>query len=239
MCRAGSASPNRCRPSQLVQIRAVPGVSAVTYASWFGGPGQGQSYDLRLSDRPGQLFRDVSGIPIAQGQVDALAHTRTGRGDRHRHRGEIRLEDRRSHTAAVDIWTRRDGTSNWAFDVVGIYRNPGDSSQNNQIFINHEYFDEERVFGKNTYGWDIVQIGRCRPGTPDRHGDRPAVRQFPRRWTRTQTEKENTQSFLKQIGDYRFIATVDHRRGVSSRCVPDRQHHDAVDAERVAGIRGC
>ena len=45
------------------------------------------------------------------------------------------------------IWTRKDnGSSDWNFEIVGIYTVPTDVGQENQFFFQHENFDEARAF---------------------------------------------------------------------------------------------
>src|SRR5579859_6577244 len=105
------------------------------------------------------------------------------------------------------IWTKPDGTSDWTFDVVGIYEAPQDRAQENAFFFNHAYFDEARSFGKGKVGWYVVRIKD--PTTAAATGaaiDRLFLNSQDE--TKTQTEKEFQQSFLKQIGDINFIVTA-------------------------------
>lgn len=105
------------------------------------------------------------------------------------------------------IWTKADGTSDWSFDLVGIYDVPEDPARAQQLLFNYTYFDEGRSFGKGTIGWYIVQIADpAQAASISRTIDNLFANSSDE--TKTLTEKENAQSFLKQLGDINFMVTM-------------------------------
>jgi putative ABC transport system permease protein len=192
--------------SQLQRIQSVPGVTAVTYASWFGGLDKDKRLVFSFPVEAASYFAMYPEFKLPADQLQALLRTRTGAviGAGVAEKYGWKIGD---HVPLPStIWTRTDGTSNWDFDIVGIYDDPEDHTQANQFIFNESYFDEGRAFGKGTVGWYIVRIA-----DPARaHEIGAAIDQMfanSSDETKTQNEKENTQSFLKQIGDIGFIVT--------------------------------
>jgi putative ABC transport system permease protein len=104
------------------------------------------------------------------------------------------------------IWTKPGGSSDWDFDIVGIYTMPDNPGRANSFLFNHSYFDEARSFGKGTVGWYVVKVkdpnqaARVADAIDKRFANSPDE-------TKTQTEKEFAQSFVKQQADIGFIVT--------------------------------
>jgi putative ABC transport system permease protein len=144
---------------------------------------------------------------IPKEQLDALIHTRTGAviGSELAKKYGWKIGD---HVPLHStIWTKSDGSSDWTFDIVGIYDDPDNAQRASQFLFNHAYFDEGRSFSKGTVGWYIVRIAD--PGKAAQ-----IIQTIDNLFanssdeTRTLTEKENAQSFLKQLGDINFIVTA-------------------------------
>jgi putative ABC transport system permease protein len=104
------------------------------------------------------------------------------------------------------IWTQANGSSDWEFDIVGIYDAPRDPNQAASFFFNYSYFDEARSFGKGTVGWYIVKVKDARQAMQVAAAIDKRFANSPDE-TKTQTEKEFAQSFIKQQGDISFIVT--------------------------------
>jgi len=193
--------------SYLAQIQSVPGVSAVTWLSWFGTYYQDpKNFVFSFPIDAETLFDMYPEFTIDPAQLEALKHTRTGAviGTEIAKKYGWKIGDH--VTLHSTIWTKPDGTSDWPFDIVGIISYPTDPTQANQFYFNHAYFDEGRSFGKGTVGWYIVRVS-----DPKRSAE--IAGEIDKRFanspdeTKTQTEKEFQQSFLKQIGDINFIVT--------------------------------
>ncbi|HVJ52620.1 MAG TPA: ABC transporter permease [Aliidongia sp.] len=194
--------------ADLPQIEGVPGVTGVAFASWFGPYYQDpKNFLFAFPVDPERYFSLYPELKIPKEQLDALVHTRTGAviGQEMAKKYGWKVGDRIPLIST--IWTTRDGGSNWNFDIVGIYTDPDDSSNENIFLFNHAYFDEGRIFGRGTVGWYIVRIA-------DPHQAAQVSAAIDKLFansideTKTVTEKESAQAFLKQLGDINFIATM-------------------------------
>lgn len=191
--------------ADLPQIEAVPGVAGVAYASWFGSYYQDpKNFVFSFPGDMERYFAAYSELKLPPDQLDALIHTRTGAviGRQLAIKYGWKIGDK--VPLHSQIWVQKGGTSDWTFDIVGIYDNPGDPSRATMFLFNHSYFDEARTFGKGMIGWYIVRLADpsqavAVAGAIDHLFANSTYE------TKTVTEKENAQSFLKQIGDINFI----------------------------------
>jgi putative ABC transport system permease protein len=89
---------------------------------------------------------------------------------------------------------------------VGIYDGKDESwqKQTNQVFINHDYFDEANLFGKGRTNFYILKLT---PGADAAGVSKTIDAMFENSpdETKTQTEKDFNLSFVKQIGDIGLI----------------------------------
>jgi putative ABC transport system permease protein len=194
--------------ADLEQIEAVPGVSGVAFASFMIAEYQDRKNTMvALPVDPARYFSVSPEVVVPPDQLDALVHTRTGAvvGQSLASKYGWKIGDRLPLHARN--WANRDGSSDWSFDVVGIFRNTRDSSGEQAIVINHSYFDEARSVGKGTVGWYIVRIADPLQAV----GVAAAIDKLfanSADETRTMSEKEFSQSFLKQVGDINFIVVA-------------------------------
>jgi putative ABC transport system permease protein len=192
--------------AQLSQIESVAGVSHVTYATWFGAYYQDpKNFVFALPTDIDRYMATVPEVKVAPEQVDALKRNRTGIliGTEAAKKYGWKIGDRVPLHST--IWTRKDdGTSDWTFDVVGFYDFTGDANQTLGGIFNYSYFDEVRAFARGTIGWWIVSVK-----DPNQSASIAAAidKLFENSTdeTKTQSEKEFAQGFLKQYGDINFI----------------------------------
>ena len=193
--------------SYLTQIDAVPGVSAVAWFSWFGTYYQDpKNFVFSFPGDPARLFDMYPEYKVPKEQLEAFGRTRTG--------AVIGVDLATKYGWKIGdqvplhstIWTKPDGSSDWNFEIVGIYDVPSDPSQANQFFFNHTYFDEARSFGKGKVGWYVVRVKDPAQSAVVAEAIDKLFANSPDE-TKTQTEKEFQQSFLKQLGDINFIVT--------------------------------
>lgn len=191
----------------MTQIEALPGVARVAHASWFGPYYQDpKNFVFAFPVEPERYFPIYPEIILPKEQLDALIHTRTGAviGADLAHKYGWKIGDRVPLRST--IWTKPDRSSDWSFDIVGIYTVPTDRSQESAFFFNYSYFDEGRSFGKGTIGWYIIQVKDPRESAQVAAAvDKLFANSTDE--TKTETEKEFQQAFLKQIGDINKIVT--------------------------------
>lgn len=195
--------------AQLPQIEHIDGVANVAWTVWFGGYFQEPKNFLFAA--PVDIDRYLATVPevkVTPDQVAALKADRSGIliGVKAMQKYGWKIGDRIPLHST--IWTRKDnGTSDWEFDIVGSYDFTGDDAQTNGALFNYAYFDEARAFSRGTVGWWIVQVK-----DPKRSAEVAAAidKQFLNSTdeTKTQSQKEFAQGFLKQFGDINFIVTA-------------------------------
>jgi putative ABC transport system permease protein len=191
--------------ADLPRIEAAPGVSGVAYATWFGSWYQDpKNFVFSFPVDAERYFAMYPEFKLPAEQLATLTSTRAG--------AVVGRELARQYGWKIgdqiplhsDIWTQKGGKSDWTFDIVGIYDVPDDPGRANQFLFNHAYFDEARSFNKGKVGWYIVHLRNPAQaatvgGAIDKLFSNSADE------TKTVTEKENAQSFLKQIGDINLI----------------------------------
>ena len=194
--------------ADMAQIEAVPGVDHAAFASWFGAYYQDpKQFVFSFPVEPERYFNLFPEFHLPKDQMDTWVRTRTGAviGIGLAQKYGWKIGDRVPLHST--IWTKPDGTSDWNFDIVGIYEDPQDHAQEKAFFFNHGYFDEARSFGKGTVGWYVVRIKDPTAAVATGAAIDHLFLNSPDE-TKTQTEKEFQQSFLKQIGDINFIVTA-------------------------------
>ncbi len=189
----------------MAQIEALPGVARVAHASWFGPYYQDpKNFVFSFPVEPERYFAIYPELVLPKEQLDAFTNTRTGAviGAALASKYGWKVGDRVPLHST--IWTKPDGTSDWNFDVVGIYHCPTDRQQESAFFFNYKYFDEGRSFGKGQVGWYIVQVKDPTQSAQVAAAVDKLFANSPDE-TKTETEKEFQQAFLKQIGDINRI----------------------------------
>ncbi len=193
--------------SHANQIASVPGVSKVTHSTWFGGTYQEASnFFPKIPVDPQNYFDMFPEIILPADQLAAFQNNRSGVivARALAERFEWELGDRIPIIA--DIWPTREGNL-WEFDLVGLYELPPDSNLGDQMFINYDYFDENRNFGQGLVGWFTSRLDD--PGQSGEVG--AAIDQVfmnSNNETKTATENDFFLSFAKQIGDIGLIVTA-------------------------------
>lgn len=192
--------------SALSQIQALEGVDAVTHAEWFGGVYQdGAEFFPKFPVDPKAYFDMHPEYRIDPEHLQAFMNTRTGavapRAVAEKY--GWRIGDK--IPIQGDIWSKRDGSSDWEFDLVGLYSGSEDRPPT-VLLLHYDYFDEARQYDRGTTGWFIVRL------TDSERAAEVASRidQFfanssdP---TRTSTEAEQQRQFMQQIGDIELMMT--------------------------------
>lgn len=194
--------------ADMSQIQHVPGVEAVAYANWFGGIYQDRkNFFANFAVSPN--FLDVYPeflLPSAQKRAFAATRTAAVVGESLVKRFGWKIGDKIPLEAT--IFPAADGSNTWTFDLVGIFRarDKQDRAQEDQMWFRYDYFDEGRVLDKGTVGWYVVQVADPNhAGTVARAIDKLFANSQAE--TKTQTEKQFSMDFVKQMGDIGLIVT--------------------------------
>jgi putative ABC transport system permease protein len=107
------------------------------------------------------------------------------------------------------VFARRDGSYDWAFDIVGIYdfTDAYENFNSNELWINYEYFDEERAVGNGLVLLYFVGIDDADLAAPISESVDSLFANSPAP-TQTMNEREFVRAQLDQLGDIDFFVTA-------------------------------
>jgi putative ABC transport system permease protein len=182
------------------RLLRVPGVKAVTHATWFGGVYQDErNFFPQIAvdkDTWFDVYADYSLVPEAR---EAFLRDRqacvVGRSlaDRFKFKVGDRLPLRGT------IWP-----GNWEFNVVGIYESGRPDADTSGMYFRSDYLEEQRAFAKGTVGWYVVQLGNPDDAVQVSKAIDGLFANSPFE-TLTQTEKAFAASFVKQMGNVELL----------------------------------
>jgi putative ABC transport system permease protein len=192
--------------SMVPKLESVPGVGRVAYSQWFGGVWQENTQVFTFAVDP-QRYHDV--YPewvMPEEQWKAFEQTRTSMLAGRMLADKYGWKVGQKIPLSSNIYPQKNNSKSWTFDLVGIYDGKDDSwkKRTNQVFINHDYFDEANLFGKGRTNFYILKLA---PGTDAAGVSKTVDAMFENSpdETKTQTEKDFQLSFVKQIGDIGLI----------------------------------
>jgi putative ABC transport system permease protein len=99
--------------------------------------------------------------------------------------------------------TRKDGSADWVFDVVGFY-DMEQSEWASNMWVHYDYINEARGSGKDTAMQFMVGINDAGQSAKISQAIDDAFANSPAQTT-TQNEKDFVESLLRQIGDISFL----------------------------------
>jgi putative ABC transport system permease protein len=194
-------------PKSLYErIQAVPGVTAVTYANWFGGIYQDPKNFFANEAVAGNFLSLYPEWQMPEAERKAFRGTRTGAVvgaslARHFH---WKIGDKIPLQAT--IFPQKGGSNTWTFDLVGIYHvtDPKLASDEEALFFNWDYFDEARQFGNGNVGWYVTRVAN--PAQADRVALAiDALSENSDHETKTESEQAFNVAFVSQIADIGLI----------------------------------
>jgi putative ABC transport system permease protein len=187
------------------RIESVPGVREVGIVTFFAGYFQDPKQGLNSAAIDANHIHLVGDVIVADEQVEAMKRTRTGAiiGPKLAETYGWKIGDR--VTIKSRVWTRKDGSSDWPFDIVGIYSIPkGHFPADRNFWINYDYFDEARAFNKGTvtfYPIKVTEVGR----TAEISAAIDKLFANSTDETLTQTEAANIHAQIDRVGNIGFI----------------------------------
>jgi putative ABC transport system permease protein len=192
--------------SLLSRIQAVPGVTEVTYANWFGGIYQDPKNffpNEAVADNFLDLYPEWQ-LPAEQQR--AFHDTRTGAivGESLAEHFHWKLGDKIPLQAT--IFPQKGGGNTWTLDLVGIFKvtDPKMKGQENLLLFNWDYFDEARQFGNGNIGWYVMRLSDHKQADRVAHTI-DALSANSDHETKTQTEQAFAAAFVSQFADIGLI----------------------------------
>jgi putative ABC transport system permease protein len=192
--------------AELPQIQKIPGVSAVTYRSGFIGYFQSVTnlVPVFAVDPQDALLTISADSEIPAAELNEFRHTRTGAliSARLAQRLHWKIGDH-VPVQALNV-PKKDGSSVWTFDIVGIYPSQSNAPQQLVLLMNYLYFDAQRVGGKGTVQLYVEKVADTSNATAIANAiDSRFVNSGSP--THTDTERGYLQSSLAEIGDLEFF----------------------------------
>ena len=129
----------------LQRIRGIEGVEIVAHQDWFGGTYIDRANFFPKWPVPPKEFLDIyQEFKISDQHKEAFISTRTGMiaGQKIIDRFNWKIGDR--IPIIGDIYFLDDGTNLWEFDLVGTFTDVENPGNEDQVFLNYQYFDEAR-----------------------------------------------------------------------------------------------
>jgi putative ABC transport system permease protein len=182
---------------RLMQIR---GVSAVTYATWFGGVYQDERNFFPQFAVDKDTWLDMYSeyvIPPDQREMFLRDRQACLVGRSLAKRFGFKVGDRLPLRGT--IW---GGT--WEFNVAGIYDGRTTEVDTSGMFFRYDYLEEQRRFFKGTVGWYIVKLADPDDAVRVAKTIDATFANSPNE-TLTQTEQAFAASFVKQMGNIEFL----------------------------------
>jgi putative ABC transport system permease protein len=185
------------------QLKQTPGVSGVTFATWFGGVYQDErNFFPQFAVDAESWLAVYAEYVIPAEQRRAFLQDRQGCliGRNLAKRFGWKVGDRVPLRGT--IWTGA-----WEFNVSGLFDAARPEVGTDLMLFRYDYLEERRQFGKGTVGWYVVKLANPDDAVKvtkiidDRFANSPFE-------TLTQTEKAFAASFAKQMGNVEFLVIV-------------------------------
>lgn len=191
----------------LPQIEAVPGVAQVSWSQWFGGTYQDAKNLLPVfAVDPDRWIGTFTECKLSPENAATWKGSRTGviAGRLLAERQGWKVGDR--IPLVSQIWTQKDGSRAWAFELAGIFDDvtEGSCPRMGNMYLRYDYFDEARQFGQGNAGIFVVRIQNPEQSERISRTIDGMFENSPDE-TKTQTEKEFQLNFVRQIGNLSLI----------------------------------
>jgi putative ABC transport system permease protein len=192
----------------LPQLEAVPGVEAVSHSQFFGGiyKGEPRNFFPQFAVNPDRWVKVFPECALPPGQERAWRSSRNAviAGKQLAERFAWKVGE--PIPLLSQIWPQKNGSRAWAFELAGIFEDRAKDScpRMGNMYIRYDYFDEARQFGQGAAGIYVVRIKD--PNEAERIGQEiDAKFENSPDETKTQTEKDFSLSFAKQLGNLSLI----------------------------------
>jgi len=190
------------------KIAAIPGVRAVTHATWFGGYYQDPKNQFGQFPTDAEAYFDIyPELELPDEQFEAFMNNRTGAivGEALAEQYGWKVGDRIPVSAT--IWTKKDGGRTWEFDLEGIFTTSDPRGTTAFMLFQYDYFNEARRFGDGLIGWYVLSVAEGADPVEVANAIDAEFANSPRE-TETSTEQAFAASFAKQFGNIALIVQL-------------------------------
>jgi putative ABC transport system permease protein len=188
----------------LETIRSVPGVAVAIPVDLRGGTYQKPDQQVGIvAIRPDDGWLSAFTYTISPAYVAAFRATRTGilvNVELAKKYG-WKIGDRIPLMTSV---AQQDGSTVWTFDMVGTFKDDDVGSQDTNVLIDYDYWNEARASGKDTVNHFNVRVADPRAAAAMADAIDARFANSPNE-TRSESIRELAQESLQSIGDLEFL----------------------------------
>jgi putative ABC transport system permease protein len=190
------------------RIEALPGVDKAAHATWFGGYYQDVKNQFgQFPVEPEKYLSLFPELEMPDAQYQAFVRNRTGAAvgrtlaDKYGWQVGDRIPIHSS------IWSKKDGTRNWEFDIEAILENTSSGGSDAMMLFHYDYFDEARAGGQGLVGWYTIMLNDGANPVEVANAVDAEFANSPNE-TKTSTEDAFARSFMEQLGDIALIVQL-------------------------------
>mgnify|MGYP003575389731 FL=1 len=184
------------------RIKALPGVTSVSWANWFGGRyGDGNTFFANFAVDPESYLAIYPEIVLPADQKQAFIQDRTGALIGKRLIGRYGWKLGQNVTLQGTIFP-----GDWTFTIRGVYTPTDPAIGDDVLIFHHEYFDE-RIGRAGIAGWYIVEVDDPSHGPAIAKSIDDLFRNSSSP-TKTGTEREFQASFATMWGNVSFLMST-------------------------------
>ena len=190
--------------SYKASIEKVKGITRITEVHFMGAYYQDPKNGMGVIFTIPSIWLAIRPeYQIPKAQIDAVGRVRTGIiiSDWLAKHNNWKIGDQITLKSGM---ARKDGSSDWTFEVAGIMRYPDATGELRQALANYVYLDEARATGSGVVSRFLMRIADASRAAQiatqiDAMFANSSVA------TRTQSEQDQAQAALAQIGDFKFF----------------------------------
>ncbi len=193
--------------SYVNRVRAVEDVVAVTHLNWFGGFYQDPQNVFGMFAVDAENFLQVyDELVIDDAEREAWIGNRQGMIAGKALAAQYGWQKGDRIPINSNIFSQRDGSTSWDFDVVAIYEGEDEQTDTNSAYFHYQYFNETQSFGGDFIGFMGVR-------TSDPSKNEAVIQRIDDMFvnspaeTETVTEEAFNKAFIEQIGNLNLILT--------------------------------
>ena len=187
------------------RMEKIPGVAAATHQTWFGGIYQDpKNFFMQNPVVPDEFMAMHPEFLLPADQLKAWMQTRTGAvvGRKTADKFHWKIGDK--VPIRTTIWSKKDGSFLWEFDIVGIFDGRDKNTDTTPLFFRYDFFDEARRGGTGMVGWYTIRVTDAAKAQEvanlvDAEFENSAYE------TKSEAEGAFVQGWAKQIGDIALI----------------------------------
>lgn len=190
--------------SYKTRIEKVKGITKITEVAFMGGYYQDpKNGAFGIFTIPSMWLAIRPEWEVPREQIDAVMRTRTGvivAESLAKHNG-WKIGDKFTLKSGMP---RKDKSSDWAFDIVGIMHSDEAQPDNRSFLANYPYLDESRAGGEGTVTRFLMRIANASQSARIAREIDSMFANSPVA-TRSQSEQDQVQTVISQIGDFKFF----------------------------------